>query len=142
MKLRTIFIVWLVLALAAAALGFALWFAADSTVGPLRLVIDGEQVTLDGLTGWRGSVAGALAVALVIGIAAIVVPLALVLGVLLPLALVVGLVLALGAAALGLGLLAVSPLLLPLLIAWWLWRRSRRLAASPASPAPGATIDA
>jgi hypothetical protein len=142
MKAGTILVAWLVLALAAAALGFALWFAADATVGPLRLVIDGEQVSLDGLTGWRGGIAGGLAVALVIGIVAIAVPLALVLGVLLPLALVAAVVLALGAAALGIGLLALSPLLLPLLLAWWLWRRSRRPTASPARAAPAATIDA
>ena len=139
MKLRTILGIWLLLALAAAGLALALWLAADLSVGPLRLVIDGEQVSLDGLTGWRGSVAGGLALALAIGISAVVVPLALALGVLLPLLLLAGVVLMVCAAALGVGMLALSPLVLPLLLLWWLWRRSRRAAPGARS---AAAIDA
>ncbi len=142
MRLRTLLSVWLLLALAVAGVACALWFAADLTVGPLRLVIDGEEVLLDGLTGWRASLAGGLALALAVGICAVVVPLALAFGVLLPLLLLAGVVLALCATALGIGLLALSPLLLPLLFAVWLWRRSRRPPADPAPAAPAATIGA
>ena len=47
-----------------------------------------------------------------------------------------------GALALLRQTLAMAPLLLPLLLLWWLWRRSRRQALRPAAPGAGTTIDA
>jgi hypothetical protein len=121
--------------LALLALGWALAPPAHA----IRLVIDGQDVRLADLHGWHAA-AGGLGVMLALCVAALAVPLGLLLALLLPLLLVLGAVLLLVGVALGVGALALAPLLLPLLFVAWLWRRSRRTAAT-ARPA-GTTIGA
>ena len=61
---------------------------------------------------------------------ALAVPLVLLLGVLLPVLLVAGAVLLVVGLALGVGVLGMAPLLVPLLILFWLWRRAQRRATA------------
>ncbi|HMN77223.1 MAG TPA: hypothetical protein PKC97_14245 [Burkholderiaceae bacterium] len=67
--------------------------------------------------------------------AAIVIPVALLLGVLLPLLLLAGALLLLVGLALGVGAISMAPLVLPLLLLVWLWRRAQRRKAAAAQEA-------
>ncbi len=129
----------LLMALLAGAALFGLWVAFGAPAEGVQLIVNGQQVSLRDLTGWHAAAGGLglLAALLVVGV---VLPLTLLLAVLLPVLLVLGAVMLALGAVLGIGALAIAPLL-PLLLLWWLWRRSRR-AAAPASPGAGTTIDA
>ena len=109
------------------ALGFGLATPGDG----VHLIINEHELNLSELGGWQ---AAAAALGLLIGVA-VVLPLTLLLGLLLPLLLLLGALLLVCAAILGAGVLACAPVLLPLLVLVWLWRRSRRRP-----PAGGSTI--
>ena len=106
------------------ALGLAIHLPGDG----IHLIVNDNEVQFAHATGWH-AVAGGLAVLLALCIAALVVPLALLLAVLMPLLLVLGALALVVGVVLGVGAIALAPLLLPLLIVLWLWRRSRRPAA-------------
>ncbi len=94
---------------------------------------------------WQAMGAG-MGTLLAIGVALIAVPVVLLLGVLLPLLLVAGALLLVVGLALGVGVLGMAPLLLPLLLLIWLWRRAQRRAAqarrnTPAASPSQTTID-
>ncbi len=92
----------------------------------VTLRIDGETLDIPALSAGQAMlVAGGLAVAALAVLT--VVPLALLFGLALPLLLVAGLAVALIAGVAGVGMLVLSPLLLPLLaLLWWSRRRARR----------------
>jgi hypothetical protein len=113
-----------------------LWFNVGPPAEALHIVINDQEINVADLSGWHAA-AGGLGAVLALCIVAVVLPLALLFGLLLPLLAVLGLVLAIVVAALGIGAVALSPLVLPFLLLWWLWRRSRR-----AVPTAGTTIDA
>ena len=94
----------------------------------LHIVVNDRELHWQGLSHWQTMGAG-LGTLLAIGAAAIVVPIVLLLGLLLPLLLAAGALLLLVGLALGVGVLGMAPLLLPLLLLIWLWRRSQRRAA-------------
>lgn len=98
-------------------------FAPDG----MRLIIDGRELHFEDLTNWQAMGAG---MGVLLGGAALVVavPLVLLLGVLLPLMLVAGALLLVVAVALGAGVIGMAPLLVPLLVLVWLWRRAQRRA--------------
>ena len=127
MTLRRTLLILLALGLAGAALlvgaGFALVDPLDGH--GLHIVIDDQELDLSAL-GPAQVLAGALGLAVAALVVALVVPLALLLGVALPLLLVLGAGGLAGAALLGVGTLATAPLWLPLLLLVWLWRRARR----------------
>ena len=106
------------------ALGLAIHLPGDG----IHLIVNDNEVQFAHPAGWH-AVAGGLAVLLALCIAALVVPLALLLAVLMPLLLVLGALALVVGVVLGVGAIALAPLLLPLLIVLWLWRRSRRPAA-------------
>jgi len=116
------------LALLAGTALLALGIASHLPGDGIRLFVNDNEVHFAHLAGWH-AVVGGVAVLFALGIAALAVPIALLLAVLLPLLLVLGLVAVVVGVVLGLGALALSPLLLPLAIVLWLWRRSRRAAA-------------
>jgi len=120
--LRFTFASLLVLALATLAV-FALWSLVASPADGLQLVIDDEHVSLPALTGGNLLLAvGGVMLALLV--VAVVVPLALLIGLGVP-AFLLAFGLLIGLAALAAGLFAVcSPILLPLLFFWWLSRRA------------------
>ncbi len=138
--MKKLFLAVLLLALLCGAALFALWFALGPPADAVHLVINGDEVQAADLHGWHAA-AGGLAALFALCIVALVVPLALLLGVLLPLLLVLGAALLVLGLLLGAGALALSPLLLPLVLLWWLWRRSRR-SAPAAAAAAGTTIGA
>lgn len=118
----------LVLAVLAAAVGgWALM--NDGLPGASALVeIDGERIEVAQL-GIGGALLAIGGVTLALLVVAVVVPSALLLAFgMVALALVVTC-----GALLGVAALLLAPLLLPLGLGWWLWRRSRR----PAAPAAG-----
>jgi len=138
--MKRIFLMLLVLGMACGAALFALWLAHGLPTEGMHLIVNDNEVHLPELNGIHAA-AGGLALLLALCIVALVLPLTLLLGLLLPLLLVLGVVLLIGAAALGVGAVALAPLVLPVLLLWWLWRRSRRVAPA-ATPASGTTIDA
>ena len=105
----------------------------------IHVIVNDREFHLAELSGWHG-IGASLAVLLALCAAAIVVPLVLLLGVMLPLLLVIGALALVLALVLGAGALALLPVLLPVLLLIWLWRRAQRHTA--ARPQPGATIDA
>ena len=125
--MKRTFLALLLIGLLCAAGLAALWFALGAPPEGVHLVINDREVNLADLSGWHAA-AGGLGALLAVCIVAVVLPLALLLGLLLPLLLVLALVLVIVGAALGVGTLALSPVLLPLLLLGWLWRRSRRAA--------------
>lgn len=136
--MRTILRVLLLLALLGGAALLALGLAFGLPAEGIHLIVNGREVSIDHLAGGHTAAAG-LAALIALCIIALVLPLALLLGVLLPLLLVLGAVLLVLGAVMGAGALALSPLLLPLALVWWLWRRSRRTV--PTAPgAAGTTI--
>ena len=102
-----------------------LWFAVGPPADAITLSINEHDVRIADLTGWHALFAG-FALVLALSVVALVVPLALLLGLALPLAIVIGALLLACATALGIGAIALSPLLLALALGWWLWRRSQR----------------
>lgn len=139
--MRIFLLAMLLLALLCGTAVAGLWIAFALPADGVQLVINDHTVDLRALDGWH-AFAGGLATMLALLIVIVVVPLALMFAVALPLLLVLGAVALLLGAALGIGTLAMAPLLLPLLLLWWLWRRSRRQALRPAAPGAGTTIDA
>ena len=105
----------------------------------MSITINGENVPIHDMdmADWVGLVfAGGVALLTVI----FVVPLSLILGLGLPL-LIAGGALAFGALLLaGVGLMVAAPLLLPVLLLWWLLRRDRKTlrqaSGKPQSPLP------
>jgi len=137
---KKLFFALVLLGMACGAALFALWLSHGLPTDGVHLVVNDHEVNLADLNGWHAAVGG-LGVLLAVAVVAVVLPPTLMVGLLLPLLLVLGVVLLIVAAALGVGALALAPLLLPLLLLWWLWRRSRR-PASRAGPAGGTTLDA
>jgi hypothetical protein len=137
---KKLIVALLLLALLGSAALLGSWLTLGVPTDGIHLVINGHELTLAELDGWHAA-AGGLALLFGLGIVALAVPLTLLLGLLLPLLLVLGAASLVLGAALGIGALALSPLLLPLLLLAWLWRRSRR-AESRASRAARTTIDA
>jgi hypothetical protein len=96
----------------------------------VRVTINGHTWALEDLLRSQGpwTLFGVLGAALLVALAlTVVLPLALLLG-------AFGLLLGLGAAALGLAAvlgIAALPLLLPVLLVVWLWRRDRRPPVTP-----------
>lgn len=118
-------------------------FAPDG----VHVVVNDRELHWEDLSHWEAMGAG-LGTLLAIGAAVIVVPIVLLLGVLLPLLLAAGALLLVVGLALGVGVLGMAPLLLPLLLLIWLWRRSqrramqaRRAAQAASAPASKTTID-
>jgi len=114
-------------------LNFALHgFAPDG----FHVVINDREVQFGDLPHWQAMGAGMGSV-LAIAFAVIAVPIVLLLGVLLPPLLLVGALLLVIGLALGIGAIGMAPLLVPLLLLVWLWRRAQRRAArAAAQPAP------
>lgn len=135
--MKKIFLALLLLGLLCSAALAVLWFTVGPPADAIHIVINDQEVNMTDLSGWHAA-AGSLGAVLALCIVAVVLPLALLFGLLLPLLAVLGVVLAVVAAALGIGTLALSPLVLPLLLLWWLWRRSQR-AAPAARPTGGTT---
>jgi hypothetical protein len=94
----------------------------------LHISVNDREIHLVDLSHWQ-VVSGGFGLLLGLAALAIAVPLVLLLGVLLPVLLVVGAVLLVVGLALGVGVLGMAPLLLPLLLLFWLWRRAQRRAA-------------
>jgi hypothetical protein len=138
--MKTFLLALLMLAMLAGAALFGLWFAVGVPTDGVQLIINDHAVDLHALNGWHAA-AGGLATLFALLVVAVVVPLALLFAVALPLLLVLGAVALVLGAALGIGTLAMAPLLLPLMLLWWLWQRSRRNAMR-AAPGGGTTIDA
>ena len=138
--MKKLLLAMVLLALLCGAMLLALWFALGPAAHGIHLVINDHEVQWADLNGWHDA-AGGLAALFALCIVALVVPLALLLGLLLPLLLALAAALLLAGVALGVGTLALLPLLLPLLLLGWLWRRSRRAAATQ-SGAGRTTIDA
>jgi hypothetical protein len=138
--MKTFLLALLMLAMLAGAALFGLWFAVGVPTDGVQLIINDHAVDLQALNGWHAA-AGGLATLFALLVVAVVVPLALLFAVALPLLLVLGAVALVLGAALGIGTLAMAPLLLPLMLLWWLWQRSRRNAMR-AAPGGGTTIDA
>jgi hypothetical protein len=125
--MKKFFLTLLVLGVLCSAALAVLWFVVGPPAEAVHIVINDQEVNVSDLSSWHAA-AGGLGAVLAVCIVAVVLPLALLFGLLLPLLAVLGLVLAIVAAALGIGTLALSPLVLPLLLLWWLWRRSQRVA--------------
>jgi hypothetical protein len=123
--MRRLFVALLMCALLAGAALLALGFAFHLPGDGIRMIVNDNEVHFAHPAVWH-AVVGGLALLFALGIAALVVPLALLLAVLLPLLLVLGVVLVIVGVVLGVGALALAPLLLPIMFALWLWRRSRR----------------
>jgi hypothetical protein len=140
--MKRFLLILLAVGLASGAALLALGFAIGLPDGhDLHVIVNDREVDVGAHHAGHVAVAavGLLIAACAIGL---VVPLALLLGVLLPVLLVlVGLTLG-GAALLGAGALALAPLWLPLLLVVWLWRRSRRARPPAPGGSGGATIDA
>ncbi len=94
----------------------------------VHISINDRELYLADLSNWQ-ILGGGFGLLLGLAALAIAVPLVLLLGVLLPVLLVVGAVLLVVGLALGIGVLGMAPLLLPLLLLFWLWRRAQRRAA-------------
>jgi len=139
--MRTLLLAMLMLALLTGAALFGLWAAFGVPADGVQLIVNDHAVDLHALNGWHAA-AGGLATMLALLVVAIVVPLALAFAVALPLLLVLGAVALVLGAVLGIGTLAMAPLVLPLLLLWWLWQRSRRNAMRATPGASGTTIDA
>lgn len=133
--MRTLFrfTLWSLFALVVlVALLGVVWYAMGMPHDGVLLTIDGDSITLpaDSAGNWVLAIGGLLVALLVV---AVVVPLALLLGVGLP-ALLVAAGLVVGFLVLGLTLTAVaSPVLLPVLVVWWLMRRDAKARAAAAS---------
>jgi uncharacterized membrane protein len=132
--LRTSLKVWLLLFLLTALI-FALWWGFEGRHEGLRVILDDEgiSITSGGVQSWLFDLGGIVFAALFL---LVVVPVVLVVALGVPL-LAVGGALVIGLLALGLVLaISLSPLLLPLLLVWWLLRRDRRqrMAPPPVSP--------
>ena len=138
--MKKVFGALLLLALLSGAALLALAFAFGLPGEGLHLIINDHEVSAAHLTGWHAAAAG-LAVLLALCIVALVLPFTLLLAMLLPLLLILGALLLVLGAVLGAGALALSPLVIPLVLLWWLWRRSQRTAAASARAAAGPTID-
>jgi hypothetical protein len=93
----------------------------------VQITVNDREIHLAELSSWQVAGGG---LGLLLGLAALViaVPLVLLVGVLLPVLLAVGAVLFVVGLALGIGVLGMAPLLLPLLLLFWLWRRAQRRA--------------
>ncbi len=129
--MKKLLLALLLLALLTGAALLALWITFGATAGGMHLIVNGNEVDLSHLGDWHAAAGGMAALlALCVVALALALPLALALGVLLPLLLLVGAMLLVCASALGIGALALSPLLLLVLLVWWLSRRSRRPAAT------------
>ena len=134
--MKKLLLALLLLALFSGAALLALWVALATPDHGVHLIVNDHEWNLGASSGWRG-VAGGLAVLAAVCAVALAIPLAVLLGVLLPLLLVLGAVMLILGAVMGIGALALSPLVVPLLLLWWLWRRSRS-----AAPRADDTIDA
>jgi hypothetical protein len=138
-------IITLLLAVLAVAGGVLLWQEIASQP-EMSISINGEHMAIHELDlgDW---IVAMLACAFAVLTVIVVVPLSLLLGLGLPLLLIGG-ALALGALLLvGVGVIAAAPLLLPLLLLWWLLRRDRRTlskaSGKPQAQQPaGASADA
>lgn len=93
----------------------------------VQITVNDREIHLADLSSWQVA-SGGFGLLLGLAVLAIAVPLVLLLGVLLPVLLVVGAVLLVVGLALGIGVLGMAPLLLPLLLLFWLWRRAQRRA--------------
>ena len=93
----------------------------------VQISVNDREIHLADLSNWQVA-GGGLGLLLGLAVLVIVVPLVLLLGLLLPVLLAVGAVLFVGGLALGIGVLGMAPLLLPLLLLFWLWRRAQRRA--------------
>jgi uncharacterized membrane protein len=132
--LRTSLKVWLMLFLLTALI-FALWWGFEGRHEGLSVILDddGISITSGSAQGWLFDLGGLVMAVLFV---LVVVPVVLVVALGVPL-LAVGGALAIGVLVLGLVLaVSLSPLLLPLLLVWWLLRRDRRqrMAPLPVSP--------
>ena len=126
--MRRLFVALSMLALLAGAALLVLGLAIHLPGDGIHLIVNDNEVKFAHATGWH-AVVGGLAVLLALCIAALVVPLTLLLAVLMPLLLVLGALALVVGVALAVGAIALAPLLLPILFALCLWRRSRRPAA-------------
>jgi hypothetical protein len=126
--MRKLFVALSMLALLAGAALLVLGFAIHLPGDGIHLIVNDNEVHFAHLAGWHAVVGGLVAL-FALCIAALVVPLTLLLAVLLPLLLVLGAVALVVGVVLGVGALALTPVLVPIMIALWLWRRSRRPAA-------------
>ena len=139
--MKRFLLILLALGLAGGAALLALGLAIGLPDGhDLHVVINDRELDL-GAHHAASVVAAAIGIFVAACVIGLVVPLALLLGVLLPVLLLAALTLG-GAALLGAGALALAPLWLPLLFVVWLWRRSRRARPPTAGGSGGATIDA
>lgn len=133
--LRTSLKIWLLLFLLTALI-FALWWGFEGHHEGLSVILDDEgvSITSGGVQGWLFDVGGLVFAALFV---LVVVPVVLLVALGVPL-LAVGGALAIGLLVLGLVLaISLSPLLLPVLLVWWLLRRDRRprvVVQPPVSP--------
>ena len=131
--MRRLFVTLAMLALLVGAALLVLGLAIHLPGDGIHLIVNDNEVHFAHPAGWH-AVVGGLAVLFALCIAALVVPLTLVLAVLMPLLLVLAALALVVGVVLGVGAIALAPLLLPLVIVlwlWrrWLWRRSRRHAA-------------
>ena len=110
-------------------------FAGDG----VHIVVNDRELHWQDLPHWDAMGAG-MGALLALAAALIAVPLVL-LGVLLPLLLVAGALLLVIGLALGVGVIGMAPLLLPLLLLFWLWRRAQRRAARAGKGTASDTID-
>lgn len=128
----------LILAVAATIGGVLLWQEISSHP-EVSISINGEDIPVHALTAahW-GSLL--FASGLTLFVLAVVLPLTLLLGVALPLMFVAGVVALVLAVVAGVGALVGSPLILLVLLLWWLLRRKPVATAAPYKPqAPGAS---
>lgn len=111
-------------------------FAGDG----VHIVVNDRELHWQDLPHWHAMGAG-MGALLALAAALIAVPIVLLLGVLLPLLLVAGALLLVIGLALGVGAIGMAPLLLPLLLLCWLWRRAQRRAARDGRAGKGAASD-
>lgn len=111
-------------------------FAPDD----VQVVINDRVIHFQDLSHWQVMGAG-MGTLLAIAAAVIAVPIVLLLGVLLPLLLVAGALLLVIGLALGVGVIGMAPLLVPLLLLVWLWRRAQRRAARAEAAAQAARTE-
>jgi len=136
--MKKMFVALMLFGLVCGAALLVLWAAVGLPTDGVHVIVNDHELNVAELSAWNALLAGS-GLMLALGVVALVLPLALLLGLLLPLLLVLGAALLVLAVVLGAGAVALAPLLLPVVLIWWLWRRSQRRAQEarpPAGPTP------
>lgn len=126
----SLILVALSLALGSVILGVGLEHVSDA--GTWQVIVDGDDLWSGEVSEWLGAPSshgplGWIAAALVSGFTVlVVVPLALMLGIGLPMLVLFAVFGGLGLLFAGMSLAVLAPVVLPLLLVWWVLKRNRR----------------